>query len=129
MSTVAQPSTPPAAATPADEIAVGRFHLKLTVLSGMGVLLEGYDFTNIAAALIFLTPYFHLSSGEVTACHCSQCRKTSGHVPLTIDDPERRLRIEGEVATFRSPGGATRSFCPTCGTKIAFDGPTGLLSG
>jgi hypothetical protein len=66
--------------------------------------------------------------GPVTACHCTQCRKTSGHVPLSLDDPGRRARIEGEVATFTSPGGAVRSFCPTCGTKIAFDGPTGLLS-
>nr|WP_246045416.1 GFA family protein [Rubellimicrobium roseum] len=57
-----------------------------------------------------------------------QCRKTSGHVPHSLDDPDRLSRIEGEVATFQSPGGALRSFCPTCGTKIAFDGPTGLLS-
>lgn len=71
---------------------------------------------------------FDGGSGEVTACHCTQCRKVSGHVPLSIDDPGRRLRIEGEVARFTSPGGALRSFCPVCGTKIAFDGPDGLLS-
>lgn len=66
--------------------------------------------------------------GAITACHCIQCRKTSGHVPRSLDDPDRLSRIEGEVATFRSPGGAVRSFCPACGTKIAFDGSTGLLS-
>ena len=66
--------------------------------------------------------------GEVTACHCTQCRKTSGHVPRSFDDPGRRSRIEGGVATCTSPGGAIRSFCPTCGTKVAFDDPTGLLS-
>lgn len=66
--------------------------------------------------------------GAITACHCIQCRKVSGHVPRFFDDPGRRSRIEGEVATFTSPGGAVRSFCPACGAKVAFDGPTGLLS-
>jgi hypothetical protein len=75
-----------------------------------------------------VTVTFDGEPGAITACHCVQCRKTSGHLPRSFDDPDRRARIEGEVATFRSPGGAVRSFCPTCGTKIAFDGPTGLLS-
>jgi hypothetical protein len=75
-----------------------------------------------------VTVAFDADPGPLTACHCVQCRKTSGHVPRSFDDPERRARIEGEVATFQSPGGAIRSFCPTCGTKIAFDGPTRLLS-
>lgn len=66
--------------------------------------------------------------GEITACHCIQCRKTSGHLPRFFDDPARLSCIEGETVAFTSPGGAVRSFCPTCGTKIAFDGPTGLLS-
>jgi hypothetical protein len=66
--------------------------------------------------------------GEVTACHCIQCRKVSGHVPRFLDDPSRRSRVEGATASVTSPAGAVRSFCPTCGTKLAFDGPTGLLS-
>lgn len=41
------------------------FHRKVTFLSGMGVFLEGYDFTNIASALIFLVPYFHLKPGQI----------------------------------------------------------------
>lgn len=75
-----------------------------------------------------VTVAFDGEPGAITACHCIQCRKTSGHLPRSFDDPDRRARIGGEVATFRSPGGAIRNFCPTCGTKIAFDGPTGLLS-
>ena len=75
-----------------------------------------------------VTMAFDADPGDVTACHCTQCRKTSGHVPRFLDDPRRLSRIEGRVAAFTSPGGATRSFCPTCGSKIAFDGPTGLLS-
>lgn len=41
------------------------FHKKITFLSGMGVFLEGYDFTNIASALIFLVPYFHLNPAQI----------------------------------------------------------------
>lgn len=44
---------------------LNRFHKKITFLSGMGVFLEGYDFTNIASALIFLVPYFHLKVGQI----------------------------------------------------------------
>ena len=65
-------------------------------------------------------------AGEVTACHCIQCRKVSGHLPRFLDDPGRVSRVTGEVARFTSPGGAVRSFCPVCGTKLAFDEPTGL---
>lgn len=66
--------------------------------------------------------------GELTVCHCTQCRKTSGHVPRSFDDPGRSARIEGPRARYVCAGGAVRSFCPTCGSKIAFDGPEGLLS-
>lgn len=44
---------------------LNKFHKKVTFLSGMGVFLEGYDFTNIASALIFLVPYFHLKAGQI----------------------------------------------------------------
>jgi hypothetical protein len=71
---------------------------------------------------------FDTESSEITACHCIQCRKVSGHVPRFLDDPSRRSRVEGATAAFTSPGGAVRSFCSICGTKVAFDGPTGLLS-
>nr|WP_281282916.1 GFA family protein [Rubellimicrobium rubrum] len=64
----------------------------------------------------------------MTACHCVQCRKVSGHLPFSLDDPDRRARMEGDLATYRSPGGAVRRFCPHCGSKIAFDGAEGLRS-
>ena len=75
-----------------------------------------------------VTVTFDADPGEITACHCIQCRKTSGHLPRFFDDPACLSRIKGETSAFTSPGGAVRSFCPTCGTKIAFDGPSGLLS-
>lgn len=45
-----------------DDLSTNRFHMLITLLSGMGVFLEGYDFTNIASALIFLVPYFKLTA-------------------------------------------------------------------
>ena len=48
-----------------NEAPLNRFHRKVTFLSGMGVFLEGYDFTNIASALIFLIPYFHLKPAQI----------------------------------------------------------------
>src|ERR1700730_8239506 len=44
-----------------DRAPVNSFHMRVTWLSGMGVFLEGYDFTNIASALVFLVPYFNLT--------------------------------------------------------------------
>lgn len=40
--------------------------LFVTFMSGMGVFLEGYDFTNIASALIFLIPYFSLNTAQTS---------------------------------------------------------------
>jgi MFS family permease len=45
---------------------VNKFHRAVTILSGMGVFLEGYDFTNIASALIFLVPYFKLNAAQIS---------------------------------------------------------------
>ncbi|MHB1404885.1 MAG: MFS transporter [Desulfitobacteriaceae bacterium] len=49
-----------------DQASTNKFHHKVTFLSGMGVFLEGYDFTNIASALIFLVPYFKLTGSQTT---------------------------------------------------------------
>lgn len=49
-----------------DVAKTNKFHLKVTFLSGMGVFLEGYDFTNVASALIYLIPYFNLTAAQTT---------------------------------------------------------------
>ena len=41
-----------------DNASMNPFIRRVTVLSGLGVFLEGYNFTNIASALVFLVPYF-----------------------------------------------------------------------
>ncbi len=81
------------------------------------------------------------AENRATACHCSQCRKQSGHYwgsgQAHLDD----VAITGEVRWFEASAKAKRGFCPTCGSflfwkahdedKISFslgviDGPTGL---
>ncbi len=76
------------------------------------------------------------------ACHCSQCRKMSGHYWASIDIDRARLRIEGDSAIrwYRSSPKVRRGFCAECGAFLfwdplagtstavamgAFDGPTG----
>lgn len=61
--------------------------------------------------------------GEVDACHCSQCRKQSGHYFASANVPRSRLRVEGEerVAWYRSSEKIRRGFCATCGSTLFWD--------
>lgn len=59
--------------------------------------------------------------GEVTACHCSQCRKTSGHFAASFDASEASLDWQARFVTEHvSPDGGTRGFCGTCGSGLYF---------
>ncbi|WP_299840642.1 GFA family protein [uncultured Paracoccus sp.] len=58
----------------------------------------------------------HPETPHVIACHCSQCRKWSGHVWASFHLTS--ARIEGEVRWFRSSDHAERGFCPSCGTSL-----------
>ncbi|UXU75748.1 MULTISPECIES: GFA family protein [unclassified Paracoccus (in: a-proteobacteria)] len=76
---------------------------------------------------------------DLRACHCSQCRRWSGHVWAAI--LPRSLTIEGEPAWYRASEIARRGFCRDCGSSLfwqrdgspiidvaagAIDSPTGL---
>lgn len=78
----------------------------------------------------------------VVACHCIQCRKTSGHYVAATQVPEERASIRGDTLNwFRSSERAERGFCSVCGSNLfwreigsgrisvmagGLDGPTGL---
>lgn len=69
------------------------------------------------------------------ACHCSQCRKTSGHYWSATQVTDARLRIikdEG-LAWFRSSETAERGFCRGCGASLFWrkdgEGMTSIGSG
>lgn len=78
-------------------------------------------------------------TNDLKACHCSQCRRWSGHVWAAILPSS--LVIEGQPKWFRASDIARRGFCGTCGSSLfwqrdgsdiidvaagAIDPPTGL---
>ena len=78
----------------------------------------------------------------VVACHCTQCRKTSGHYAAATQVGSGDIRIvETSLKWFRSSPGAERGFCAACGSNLfwretaspfisifagTIDSPTGL---
>ena len=64
----------------------------------------------------------------VVACHCSQCRRTSGSHVAATSAPRASVRIRGEVTWFASSATARRGFCGTCGSNLFWDGGGASLS-
>ncbi len=59
--------------------------------------------------------------GAVIACHCTQCRKLSGHYSASFDVTEDALVWHAKlVVEYTSPGGGARGFCPECGSSLYF---------
>jgi hypothetical protein len=56
----------------------------------------------------------------VIACHCNQCRKTSGHYVAATQVKTAELEIEGSEAIrwYQSSDDARRGFCGTCGSQL-----------
>ena len=78
---------------------------------------------------------------DPAACHCTQCRKQSGHYWAAVQVMDHTLSITGTPRWYASSPTAKRGFCPTCGSFLfwkgegdpdtgialgALDGPTGL---
>ena len=80
---------------------------------------------------------------DVLACHCQQCRKTSGHywAATSVRDTALEMTRKGGLAWFRASDTAQRGFCNLCGSTLfwkpdnadrtavsadALDGATGL---
>jgi hypothetical protein len=57
------------------------------------------------------------------ACHCTQCRKQSGHFWASTDVPLADLTIQGadRITWFRSSDKVRRGFCSTCGSVLFWD--------
>ncbi len=56
----------------------------------------------------------------VIACHCNQCRKTSGHYVAATQVKTAELEIEGSDAIrwYQSSDDARRGFCGICGSQL-----------
>ena len=59
---------------------------------------------------------------RVTHCHCLHCRRTSGAAFVTwaVFDAGSLTYISGVPKEFESRPGATRAFCPGCGSPLTF---------
>ena len=57
------------------------------------------------------------------ACHCTQCRKQSGHFFVSTDVPKSRLSVAGsnKVTWFQSSENIRRGFCSLCGSSLFWE--------
>ena len=77
----------------------------------------------------------------VSVCHCTQCRKQSGHLWASAYVARSDLSISGKVNWYEASETARRGFCPRCGSFLfwaahaedtmsfalgALEAPTGL---
>ncbi len=60
------------------------------------------------------------------ACHCSQCRKQTGHYLASTDILESAVMVAGEdnVHWYQSSEKARRGFCGACGSTLFWDSIT-----
>jgi hypothetical protein len=80
---------------------------------------------------------------DATACHCSQCRRQSGHFFASANVPKSAVQLADSthLAWYASSQKVRRGFCARCGSTLfwepvqrdwtsvalgALDGPTGL---
>lgn len=58
-----------------------------------------------------------------TACHCSQCRRQSGHYWASTDVAKADLKLEGteNITWFQSSEKVRRGFCAKCGSAMFWD--------
>lgn len=56
----------------------------------------------------------------VIYCHCSQCRKQTGHVVAATDVDDRFVEIQGaqNLTWFAASASAKRGFCSRCGSLL-----------
>jgi len=61
--------------------------------------------------------------GEPDACHCTQCRRQSGHYWASTDVPREALTLSGadRISWFQSSEAVRRGFCSVCGSMLLWD--------
>jgi hypothetical protein len=57
------------------------------------------------------------------ACHCTSCRKSSGHYAVGTDAPRAAVTVRGgdNVTWYQSSPEVRRGFCRTCGSPLFYD--------
>ncbi|MCR9151380.1 MAG: GFA family protein [Rhodobacteraceae bacterium] len=66
----------------------------------------------------------------MTACHCGQCRRLSGHYAASFDADESALAWQNRdgLAEYGTPAGGRRGFCAGCGSSLYFRAADGAFS-
>lgn len=61
---------------------------------------------------------------DVVACHCSQCRRQTGHFYAATNVLDDGLTVEGgeNVTWYRASDTAGRGFCRICGSALFWKG-------
>ena len=64
--------------------------------------------------------------GAPDACHCTQCRKQSGHLFASGNVPRASLAVAGaeNLSWYQSSPKVRRGFCSRCGSSLFWD-PSG----
>ncbi|PWR01097.1 aldehyde-activating protein [Meridianimarinicoccus roseus] len=71
----------------------------------------------------------------VTVCHCSQCRRTSGHLWASTHAPLDAVRFieDAGLVWYASSDHARRGFCRNCGSSLFYqengEGGIGIAAG
>ncbi len=65
-------------------------------------------------------------AGEIpapSACHCTNCRKHSGHFEASADIPRSAVTVHGsdKVTWYHSSEKVRRGFCSICGSSLFWD--------
>jgi hypothetical protein len=57
---------------------------------------------------------------SIIACHCSQCRRTSGHYAAMTSAPSAKVELttSDPLLWYRSSDTAERGFCGICGANL-----------
>ncbi|MEP6066202.1 MAG: GFA family protein [Paracoccaceae bacterium] len=57
---------------------------------------------------------------SIVACHCNQCRKTSGHYVAATQVKRANLEVQGAdmISWYLSSKTAKRAFCGICGSQL-----------
>lgn len=72
---------------------------------------------------------------KASSCHCTKCRKATGHYEVGVDVKKSAVAISGEanLTLYFSSENVRRGFCSTCGSPMFFDPPAadwiGLMLG
>ncbi|WP_419912880.1 GFA family protein [Hoeflea sp.] len=72
---------------------------------------------------------------NVTACHCTQCRKQTGHHYATTSVDDEQLTVTGlqHITWYHASDDAKRGFCKICGSALFWkchsDPYTAVLAG